>query len=535
MATAPSPSLAELLEGHVVLDVECFDRIYCNVYQPKLQTPGGVVYFLHDHRGNPIPSPALFRPMGDAYRKAVAAFAEDSEIEMITFPAGERKIDVATSYLQKMPQPGVAVIGKAQEIQRVVMGTDVARDPDTGCPHYSFKKVERRVTVYYFYALDEEWGPTFLKMCAYFPYPAKLWCNGHEWVKRQLEKKGVGYVPLANGFAAVDDARALRRTCSRLGPRQLQDLFERSMERIPLPLGPRDFEAGYQWEASMNQIEFSRTLILDRPARARAFFDRVVECSTTLGRPSEVEVIFGRRVQKNTPGLFRTVIMHEGVEPRVSVYYKGSREKLYLKEGRAPRLELVVNNPTDIGVQRRIEHLGELGAIARSVNRRTLDVLRVASAPDLSTSLFEQVALPDGRAGSRTVALRYGDPRVMALMAALTLCLHQIQGLTNRSLRPLVATLLGTPYGANQMSYDLWRLRTNGLIERIGKTYTYVLTPEGIRVCLFYTKSYRRIIDPLFAAAGTGPQARAAPELRDALRAIDLAVSRLAAEARLAA
>src|SRR5438105_7876513 len=336
---SPSPSLAELLEGHTVLDVECFDRIYCNVYQPKLQTPGGVVYFLHDHRGNPIPSPALFRPMGDAYRKAVAAFAEDSGIEMITFPAGERKIDVATSYLQKMSQPGVAVIGKAQEIQRVVMGTDVARDPDTGCPHYSFKKVERRVTVYYFYALDEEWGPTFLKMCAYFPYPAKLWCNGHEWVKRQLEKKGVGYVPLATRFAAADDARALRRTCSQLGPRQLQDLFERSMERIPLPLGPRDFEAGYQWEASMNQIEFSRTLILDRPARARAFFDRVVECSTTLGRPSEVEVIFGRRVQKNTPGLFRTVIMHEGVEPRVSVYYKGSREKRYLKEGRAPRLE----------------------------------------------------------------------------------------------------------------------------------------------------------------------------------------------------
>ena len=85
------------------------------------------------------------------------------------------------------------------------------------------------------------------------------------------------------------------------------------------------------------------------------------------------------------------------------------------------------------------------------------------------------------------------------------------------------------------MSYDLWRLRTNRLVKRVGKSYTYVLTPEGIRVCLFYTKSYRRIIDPLFAAAGTGPQARAAPELRDALRAIDLAVSRFAAEARMAA
>lgn len=123
----------------------------------------------------------------------------------------------------------------------------------------------------------------------------------------------------------------------------------------------------------------------------------------------------------------------------------------------------------------------------------------------------------------------------MALMAALTLCLHQIQGLTNKSLRSLVAPLIGKPYSMNQMSYDLWRLRTNGLIERLPKTNTYILTPNGIRVSQFYTKSYRRNIDPLFAAGGTGPQARAAPELHHALRIIDQAVERFAKEARLAA
>src|SRR5438309_2346021 len=101
---------------------------------------------------------------------------------MITFKAGQLKIDVATPYLQKMKEPGVALIGKAQEVQWVTMGTDVRRDPDTGCPHYSFKKVDRRITVYYFYAMDEEWGPTFLKMAAYFPYPGKLrWTTPRSW------------------------------------------------------------------------------------------------------------------------------------------------------------------------------------------------------------------------------------------------------------------------------------------------------------------------------------------------------------------
>lgn len=187
---ATSPSLAELLDGHVSLDCECFDRLYLNIYQPKLQTSGGVVYFLHDHRGNPIPSPALFRPMGDAYRKSVTKFAEDSGIEMIRFKAGDRKIEVVTPYLEKAERPGVVVIGQAQETQRVIVGSDVRRHPETGCPRFSFNKVDRRVTVYYFYAQDEQWGPSFLKMCAYFPYPAKMWCNGHEWVKAQLTNQG---------------------------------------------------------------------------------------------------------------------------------------------------------------------------------------------------------------------------------------------------------------------------------------------------------------------------------------------------------
>jgi hypothetical protein len=276
------------------------------------------------------------------------------------------------------------------------------------------------------------------------------------------------------------------------------------MEVIPQPLADEDRAAGYTFELSMNQIEFSKTMVLDRPGRARAFFEHAISEGVGLGRPSEVELIFTRRIQRNTPGQFRTRIVTEGVEPRVSIHYKASRVKEYLKEGRAIRIETVINNPNDLGCKRRICHLGELGAKCREVNRRILHVQRVASAPSLSTSLFERVALPDGRAGHRTVALRYGDPRPMALMAALTLCLHHVAGFTNRTLRPLVATILGKPYTSAQMSYDLWRLRGKGLIERIGGTHTYALTPDGARVALFYTKTFRRLIDPLFAAAAPG-------------------------------
>jgi hypothetical protein len=531
---ATAPSVAELLDGHVSLDVECFDRLYLNAYVPKLQTGGGTVRFLRDQRGYPIPSPALFGQMGDRFRAAVKGFAGERAIPLVRFKAGERKIAAMTPLLERASEPGVVAIGTAQETQWVTMGSLVGRTP-SGTPCYGFRRAERRVSVFYFYIADADWGHCFIKLCAYFPYPGKVWCNGHEYAKRQLERRGIAYEALANGFRSCAEPEVLAEVTASIGPEQVQALVDRWMGVIPLPLTGEDRAAGYDWELSMRQVEVSRTLVLDRPARARAFFERVVEASPGLGRHDEVELIFARRVQRNTPGRFSTRIVHAGVEPRISIHYKSCRVKEYLKEGRAIRVETVINNPTDVGVKRRIAHLGVLGDIGRQVNRRILDAQRVAAAPGPSTALFERVALPDKRAGHRTVALRYGDPRAMCVMAALCLVIHQVAGIRNRSLRPLVEALLGAPYPASRMSYDLWRLRTKGLLTRLPRTHTWLLTPDGLRIALFYAKSYRRMIDPLFAAAAPDAPSGLEPELRCALRTIEDSVDRYVREAQLAA
>jgi hypothetical protein len=531
-------SVAEVLDGHVRLAVDCFDRLSLNGYVPGLQTPGGVVRFLHDHRGNPVPSPALFTPIGEGFRRAVKRFAQATGLPVVRFTGRERKLEVMRPYLDAAQTPGLVAIGVAQEVQRVMLGADRRIDRSTGVPRYGFAKADRRVTVYYFYAVDHEWGPCFVKVCTYFPYPMKLWCNGHQWVKRQLDARGIGYQSLANGFAACQDPASLPQLADRLGHQQVLALFARLLRVIPLPLTKADRAAGDDWELSMNQIEYSRTLVVDRPLTARAFFDAVIAENVGLGRPSEVSLVFDRRVQRNTPGRFRTRVVTEGVDPTLSITYKSSRVKQYLKQGRAIRIETVINQPNDIGVQRRVTHLEELGAIANGVNRRILDVQRVATGPDLSASLFEQVALPYGCDGQRTVALRYGDPRVMALMAALTLSLHHIAGFTNASLRPVVATLLGGDYRTSQMGYDLWRLRINGLIRRLPGTHRYLPTPAGVRVAVFYTKTYQRILRPLLAVdpPGTAASGRARdPQLHQALRTIDHAIDDYAASAMIAA
>jgi len=189
--------------------------------------------------------------------------------------------------------------------------------------------------------------------------------------------RGLAFTELANGFASCDDPAALQAICDRLGPADLQRFFDRWLVRIPTPLGLADQAAGYWWELSMRQIEVSRTLVLDQPRRARAFFEALVADNLDLGQPDEVKLIFGRRIRKDTPGSFATRIVTRGVEVAVNAFYRHSRIKQYLKEGRALRVETVVNSPTDLGVQRRLRNLAQLQAKARAANRRLLTIQRV--------------------------------------------------------------------------------------------------------------------------------------------------------------
>lgn len=232
----------QALAGHVTLDLECLDRIYLNGYVPNLQVGGQVVTFLTQHLGNPIPSPALFNPIGQRFRAAVASFANDHDIPLVRFGKADRKIEVMRPLLDAAAaagRPGVVAVGVAQEFQRVITGSDRGRsDGQPGPPRYAFDKADRRVSCYYFYLWDDDFGPGFIKICSYFPYPVKVWVNGHEWAKRQATKRGIAFTELANGFATCDDPAGLQAVCDQLGPGHIQVFFERWMARLPPPAAP---------------------------------------------------------------------------------------------------------------------------------------------------------------------------------------------------------------------------------------------------------------------------------------------------------
>ncbi len=127
--------------------------------------------------------------------------------------------------------------------------------------------------------------------------------------------------------------------------------------------------------------------------------------------------------------------------------------------------------------------------------------------------------------------MRFGDPRVMALAGALAVTSNLIGGFSNKTLRPLVAGLLGEPYPQSRCCYDLRRLRLKGLITRLPHSNTYVLTDDGQRFAIFYTKIHNRLLRPLMAA----DQPPAPLAVRQAVRTITHAIEDYLSEARIAA
>jgi hypothetical protein len=192
-------SVAELLADHVRLTVEGIDRMYLNVYVPRLQCAYGAVTFFRDHRGQPLASSVLMSPMSRHFVTELDRFVARHRLSVVVFGKGQRKDDVMVARLRQFQrEEGIVFIGKAQE-KAAVFRTEKRRSPHTGRPYPWIVKSTAMVNHYYIYAVDRDFGPFFLKFCTYFPDNAKLCLNGHEYAKRQLAREGIAYQALDNG------------------------------------------------------------------------------------------------------------------------------------------------------------------------------------------------------------------------------------------------------------------------------------------------------------------------------------------------
>jgi hypothetical protein len=311
-------SVAEILQNHVTLQLESIDRMYLNLYVPSLQYEGGVVKFFRGHRGQPIASSALMSPMTNSFVAATERFAEEHQIPLIPFEKHQRKEAVMAEQLRHFDQEeGVVFLGKAQE-KAPVFRTEKRRNPQTGQRYPWIVRSTAMVNHYYWYCVDRDFGPFFLKFCSYFPYTAKLCVNGHEYAKRQLEREGISY-------------QALDR-----------------------PLSGRIF-----FEEILRE-----NLDLGRPDQVQLIFDRRVN-PRTPGR-------FRTRVL--TEGVIPSLLV-DYKSSRIKQYFKQVPGVSQV----GARTETTVNNPRDFYLGKRLGNLPALRQVGFQANRRLLEVERLST------------------------------------------------------------------------------------------------------------------------------------------------------------
>lgn len=483
-----------LLDDHVTLRYESLDRIFLNGYVPRLQTPEGLARFLAGQPGEEIPRYAILGERTAGFNRSIERFATAHAIPVIHFEKGQRKEALAQPYLdraQAAGRAGVVLIGIGQE-RASVFRPPAVRDRVPG--RYAARRLSAYVNHVYFYVWDHEWGGAFLKVCTYAPWSTRVWLNGHSWAKRQLEGRHIGYQPLDNGLAAVASGRALQELCDSLSAADIERFVRRWLGRLPSPLTPADAEAGYRYELSILQLEISCTEVFDRPLHGRQFFESVISDQLDLGRPEKLQLIFGHRILRRRSAAFRTRVFGAGANPSLHVEHRATSVKQYWKLDRALRTETTINDAYDFGVGRRLANLDALREIGRQINRRLIELERDAQRCTPAAATFEALVRPTGPRDHRAPGLRFGEPRVVALFAALADFRWAAGAIRSRALRELVEAHLGAPYGPRQMAYDLRRLVRKGLLERVAHTFRYRLTELGRRLVLFCAKLYNRVL-----------------------------------------
>lgn len=397
------------------------------------------------------------------------------------------------------------------------------------------------VNHFYVYAVDADFGTFFVEFCSYFPYNAMLCLNGHEWAKRQAAKACLGFTALNNGFATCADAEAVQAICDRLGAEQIDALLRKWLARLPHPFTGADRAAGYRYDLSVLQAEFSLTQVLDRPICRRVFLEQVIRDNLNVERPDQVSLVFERRIHRgrrqHTSGRFRTRVLTEGATPSLHIDYKHTTIKQHHKEGRALSTQTTINDP---GIRTRLTHLPALREIGLSAHRRQLGVQRLNHNPIRAAEAFTAVHQPIlTRDGHRIAGLRLADHRAQALLQVLLVFRLLPRGFRNPDLRGLLAEQLGlAPTGpsAGQVSYDLRRLRAHGRIARAPGSHRYRVTDPGLAHAKLITDIHTRLPEPGPAQlTDPDPDPPAPSALRAAARNYQHALDHFTQQARFAA
>jgi hypothetical protein len=535
--------LSAVLGKAVQFVYTCWDRIVLNGYIERLQRPENLIYFFHDIVGIDAIEPVVLEQRTNAYKAWVRRVADEDDIPVLAAPSGARKEELVEPYYHRLQgREGVACVLTSLEQGRTFVSYVPRWKVPSGDANYRFiKACRKRFMHYYWYVMDPVMGPMSVRVASYFPFNVTCYLNGHSFVAQELTRAGVRFRKADNAFLAVGDVAALQAAADRLTPALLQRRCSYWVRRLVPTFSATErlaLQPGYRY--SMVQMELATDTIFKRSAPLNALFRRACELGVLVGGAERTTHLFGRRIDHRYQGKLQTVLdQRDAGHPVLRWYYRTSFAKQYTRGDqrgdRILRTETCSNDTRHFGVGRRLENLPVLRDKLMATNDRCLQLHAELLSSAVDTGQLAALARPTTIGQRRIPGLKIHDDRVIRVLESLLHPAAFAPDWTTRELHTRVVSrhqLGDSDYRLSQLRYDLAKLRAKGLVERLGTSRRYRLTPLGLKLGVLLVKLRTRLLGPLATlVAQRGPRSAThrSNSIDAAYREVDTALDRLSA------
>jgi hypothetical protein len=476
-------------QDDIVGVLSCFDRVVISGTLPDICHAKAMAGFLGYRNIRLFDYPRWAEPLRDELRANAERLAAEAglQIEFIRrFKAFRKEDRIQAILAERGEHPGLVHIFSAME-------TCSSYRPwyDKPSGHALLKPRTGQCLHYYFYFIDEQFGLCYLRVPTWAPFRLQFYFNGHSWLAQQLRAAGIGFEMADNAFVTVDDPREAQRLADAMDAASLHRHLDRWAQRCCPVL--RHFRNGAHW--SFMQVEYATDAVFRQQAKFQPLYEAIVRTAVHVVKAEHVATFLGHKLTGAYQGEVGNDFSTRIQGTRIRHHMGPVSIKLYDKAGLMARVECTANDVSFFKHHRYVEQrngervfklaplrkniysLKDLRQLMHAANDRYLAFMACLDNPDAPHKAIAKMAAPskvNGRSFRGFDLFLEPDYR---LFLNLSRGEWAISGFRAGDLRKYMPDL-----SPSRASYLLKRLRTHGLIKKLGHAYKYFFTKLGRRV-----------------------------------------------------
>ena len=490
--------------------LSCFDRVVIIGTLPDIGYAGAMAGYLSYHKIRLFDYPRWAEPLRDELRHHAEQLALESgiEIEFIRRHKAFRKEDrIKAIIAERGHHPGLVHIFSAME-------SCTAYRPwhDKNQGHALLKPTSGKCLHYYFYFIDESFGLCYIRVPTWAPFRLQVYFNGHHWLARRLEKAGIPFAMADNAFLSIADPTRAQTLAEQLDAKQLHRRLNRWANQF-CPVAQR-FRSGYHW--SLMQVEFATDVVFHQQGEFQPLYESIIRTAVQAIKADNVATFLGRKLTTTYQGEVGNDFSTRIQGTRIRHQMGPASIKLYDKAGIMARVECTTNDASFFKIHRWVEQrdgwsqwklaplrkniysLRDLRKLMNAANERYLAYMAAIDNPNAGLKDIDKMSSPAKDQGRSFRGFNLFQKKDYRLFLTIGRGEWSINGFRAADLRASMPDL-----SPSQSSYLLKRLRTHGLIKKVGRCYKYYLTKFGRRVLAASLKIREYFVLPALCADTT--------------------------------